>query len=912
MPDWKAEVRKRLSGLQLAPARENAIVEEVAQHLDESYAELLAGGMSEADAYRHAQAELHDGGLLTHGLRRVERFTNSEPIILGTNRRTNMIADLWQDLRFGVRIFVKNPGFTLIAVMTLILGIGANTAIFSVVNAVLLKPLPYEQANRLVFLREQAESFGEEAVAYPNFLDWRAQQTVFENIGVYNGGGYTLTGAGDPTQLQGGQASADVLAALKVKPLLGRLYTNEEDRLGGAPVVVLGHALWQRRFGGEAGIVNRTITLNDRSYTVIGVLPREFFFQSRFDLWLPIGPLTDKETYQKRFNHPGLSGVARLKPGVTLEQARAEMQTIAARLATAYPVSNKGNSVIVRPLKEEITGNVERALWIILAAVGCVLLIACANVANLLLARSAARQREMAVRVAVGASRGRIARQLLTESVMLALLGGLPGVLLAQGAIDLLLKFNPEVLPRSGEIKTDIFVLGFTFGIALLTGLLFGLAPAWQAGRMDAHLALKDAGRGVAGSRARFRNALVVAEVALTLVLLVGAGLLLRSFSQLLCTDAGFNYENLLTFSITLPEQKYPQLEPQMNFFQTLRQRLRALPGVVNAGYSSGLPLGNNGWTTSFSIDGRPIPPANEMPSMEMMLVSPGYFETLNIPLRAGRWFDERDNRDHLRGRDLSKLEPIPRLIAGLNCIVIDEEFARRYWPNEDAIGKRVRFGPMADALRLTVIGVVGRVKMDGLREESNRVQAYIPYLQATVPDVRVTVRASIEPQSLAEAARAEVQALDPQQPIDAVKTMTQLRSETVAKDRLSLTLLGTFAGLALLLALIGLYGVISYAVTQRTPELGVRIALGANTRDVLRLVIGQGLKLALLGVTLGVVVALFFTRLMRSLLFNVSATDPLTFAAIALLLLVVALLACWIPARRATKVDPMIALRAE
>jgi putative ABC transport system permease protein len=820
--------------------------------------------------------------------------------------------EMWQDLRYGARTLWKQPGFTLIAVLTLMLGIGATTAIFSVVNAVLLKPLPYDEAERLVLLMEHAETFGEESVAYLNFVDWRAQQSVFESLGVYNGGSYTLTGRGEAMQLNGAQATAEVLTALRIKPALGRLFTSDDDKLGATPVVVLSHGLWQERFGGDPNILNRTVTLSDRSYTVIGVLPPDFFFPRRFDLWLPLGPLTDKEGYQKRYNHPGLRGLARLKPGVTMAQAQAEMQTIAARLATAYPDSNKGNSVIVRPLKEDIVGNVERALWVTLAAVGCVLLIACANVANLLLARAAARQRELAVRVALGASRLRIARQLLTESVLLALLGGVPGLLLAHGALVLLLQLSPDVLPRTGEIHLDKFVLAFALVVTTLTGLLFGLVPAWQAGHTQAQQALKDAGRSIAGSKARFRHALVVAEVAVTLVLLVGAGLLLRSFNQLLRTEPGFQYENLLTFAVDLPEQRYAPIEPQMAFFQKLEQRLRTLPGVTHVGYSSGLPLGNNGWSSNFVIEGRPIPPANELPSMEMTLVSPGYFEAMKIPLRAGRWFDERDNRDHLRGRDLSKLEPIPRLVAGLNCIVIDEEFARRHWPNESAIGKRVRFGAVPEAPLLTVLGVVGRVKMDGLRAESNRVQAYVPYQQGSVPDVRVLVRTATDPQAVLTAVRAAVQQLDPQLPLHTVKTMAQLRAETVAPDRLNLTLLGSFAALALALALIGLYGVISYTVTQRTSELGIRMALGAQTTDVLRLVLGQGMKLTLLGIGIGIVAAVFLTRLMHSLLFNVSATDPLTYSAIAVLLSVVAVLACWLPARRAAKVDPMIALRHE
>ena len=819
---------------------------------------------------------------------------------------------LMQDLRYGARMLLKMLGFTLIAVITLALGIGANTAIFSVVNAVLLKPLPYEQADRLVFLAENGENFGEMSVSFPNYQDWRAQQTLFENIGVYNRERYNLTGSGEPEQLQAANATADLLTALKVKPLLGRLYTSDEDKPGATPVVVLSHALWQRRFGGDARVVNQTITLNERRYTVLGVTPPGFLYPSRIEMWIPAGQLSGRESWQNRGSHPGLYGVVRPKPGVTVKQARTEMNVIAERLAQAYPASNKGNSAVVVSLKERIVGDVERALFVILAAVGCVLLIACANVANLLLARAATRQREMAVRVALGASRWRIARQLLTESLILALLGGIPGLLLSQWAIDGLLKFNPAVLPRAGEIKTDIAVLGFTFLMALLTGLLFGLAPAWQAGRTDPHLALKDAGRGIAGGKARFRNALIITEVALTLVLLVGAGLLMRSFSQLLRVNPGFNYEGLLTFIVTLPEQKYPQLGPQMQFFQKLQERLSALPGVTQVAYSSGLPLGNNGWQTSFTIEGRPIPPPNETPSMEMTIVSSGYFETMKISLREGRWFDARDNREHLRGRDLSQLKPDRQLMAGLNSIVIDEEFARRHWPNESAVGKRIRLGTRPDDPLLTILGVVGRVKVDGLREETNRVQAYLPYLQGTVPNVFVTLRTSVDPTSLTNAAREAVVQIDPLQPIYEVNTMEKLRTDTIAPDRLNLLLLSSFAGLALVLALIGLYGVMSYAVTQRTQEMGLRMALGAQVGDVLRLVIGHGMKLVLLGIGLGVVLSFALTRLMERLLFGVSATDPLTFIVIVSLLIFVALLACWLPARRAMKVDPMMALRCE
>ena len=819
---------------------------------------------------------------------------------------------LLQDLRYGVRMLFKHPVYTLIAVVTLTLGIGANTTIFSVVNAVLLKPLPYPEAERLVFMTEKGETFGEMSVSYQNFLDWRAQQTVFENIGVYNTSNYSLTGVGTPEQLRGVNASADLLTAIKAKPALGRTFTNDDDKIGAAPVVVLSHGLWQRQFGGDPNVINRTITLSERSYAVIGVLPADFYFPRRFDLWLPVSLISAGENFARRDNHPGLFSIARLKTGVTIEQARAEMVTIAKRLEQTYPAENAGNTIVMRPLKQDIVGDVERALWVILAAVACVLLIACANVANLLLARAATRQREIAVRVALGASRWRIARQLLTESILLALLGGLPGVLLAQWSVELLLKFNPNVLPRSGEIKTDSFVLILTFVVTTLTGLLFGLVPALQAGRQDTQLALKEAGRSLAAGKTNFRNALIVAEVALTLVLLIGAGLLLRSFNHLLRTDPGFQYDGMLTFSVNLPEQKYPQLEPQINFFQKLQQRLRDLPGVTNAAWSSGLPLGNNGWQESFTIADRPLPPANQTPSMEMTVVSPDYFDTMKIPLRAGRVFNEHDNRDHLRGRDLSKLNSSQLLLAGLNCMVIDEEFAQRFWPNESPVGKRIRMGSGNDDPIVTVIGVVGRVKMDGLREESHRVQAYVPYLQGSVPQALVTMRTSVDPQSLITAVRAQVAALDSQLPVSQERTMENLRAESVAPDRLNLLLVGAFAGLALVLALIGLYGVMSYAVTQRTQEMGLRMALGAQFGDVLRLVIGQGMKLVLFGIGLGLILSFALTHLMERLLFGVSATDPLTFIAIVSLLILVALLACWIPARRAAKVDPMIALRCE
>ena len=818
---------------------------------------------------------------------------------------------LWQDVRYGARMLVKHPGFSLIAVLTLSLGIGANTAIFSVVNAVLLRSLPYEEADRLVFFTEKGATFGEMSIAYPNFLDWRAGQTVFEGMAVYNRPRLTLTDAGEPEEVRAAQASADLFSVLRVQPALGRVYTSDDDKPDATPVVVLSHGLWQRRFGGDAGILNQPITLNDRSYTVIGVMPKEYQYPTGVEMWIPVGLRADEGPWKSRGNHPGLRGIARLRAGVDLEQARAELNTIAARLSEQYPTSNEGNTVVIDPLKDRLVGDVSTALWVLLAAVGFVLLIACANVANLLLARAAARQREVAVRVALGASCWRIVRQLLTESVLLALLGSLPALLLAQWMVDMILAISADNIPRAAEIGIDGAVMGFTGAVAMLTGILFGLVPAWRAGRTQAQAALKESGRSIAGGRSWLRNALVVAEVALTLVLLVGAGLLIRSFAQLLQVHPGFNYDRLLTFSLSLPQRKYKTPEQQIAFFQQLQQTLATLPGVQSASYSSGLPLGNNGWQTSFTIEGQPIPPPSETPSMEACSASPDYFRTLGIPLLAGRWFDERDNRAHLRSRDLSGLDEDRQFSVGVTAIIIDEEFAKRYWPEGEALGKHVRWGINPDDPLLTVIGVVGRVKVEGLREDSPFVQGYFSALQVTNSGALFTLRTTQEePEQLVAAVRSEVLKVDANLPVSNVNTMADLRAEVMSPDRLNLTLIGLFAGLALVLALIGIYGVMSYAVTQRTNEIGIRMALGAQATSVMRMIVGQGMRLTLIGVGIGLVAALGLTRLMAALLFGVSETDPLTFSLITALLTGVAFVACYIPARRATKVDPLVALR--
>jgi putative ABC transport system permease protein len=811
------------------------------------------------------------------------------------------------DFKFAFRQLLKNPGFTAVAVLTLALGIGANTAIFSVVNAVLLRPLPYPESERLVWMGERGANFPVMSISYPNFTDWLAQQNVFEHLGVYNWTSYSLTDGGEPVRLDVSRVSAGALTALRVRPALGRVFTADDDKPGANPTVVLSHELWQNRFGGAPDILNHSISLDARPFTVIAVMPADFAFPNRVDVWVPVGLSANESGYRSRGNHPGLFGVARLKPGVTIEQARAEMDTIAVRLEQQYPDSNKKVRVRISPLIENsVSANARVALWTLLGAVGMVLLIACGNVANLLLARAAARQREMAVRAALGAGRWRIVRQLLTESLVLAVTGGALGLLLANWGLRLLLAVSGNSIPRASEINLSLGVLTFTAALCVVTGILFGLAPAWQASRPDVQDALKETARGTTGGRARLRHALVVSEVALTLILLVGAGLMLRSFHRVQTLDPGFSHERVLSFRLDLSRTKYPTNEQQTAFFQQLAERLRALPGVQAVAFSSQIPLAQNGWQTSFTIEGQPAPPPGEGPSMEVTAVSPDYFRALGIPVLRGRSFTEQDSSDHLR--NLPEPREGERRPSPMNVIIVDEEFVRRHWPNEDPIGQRVR----ANGATMTVIGVVRRVKIRGLDEQGGFVQAYFCALQSPARGRTVAVKTTLPPETLMAAARQQVLALDPGQPIHSVRTLEELRDRSLQGRRVGVTLLGIFAGVGLALAVIGLYGVLAYAVTQRTREIGIRMALGAQRGDVLSLVIRQGMKLAFIGAMLGMLGALGLTRWLTALLYEIKPTDPLTLLATPLLLIAVALLACWLPARRAAKVHPMEALRCE
>jgi putative ABC transport system permease protein len=806
-----------------------------------------------------------------------------------------MMGAFLQDLRYGVRMLTKNPGFTIVAVLALTLGIGADTAIFSVVNSVLLKPLPYDQSERLVFLSERSPQIEAMSIAYPNFSDWREQNSTFENIGVYRRQNYNLTGSGEPERIIGHQMSADVFDVLRVQAARGRVFINDEDKPGATPVVVLSHGLWQRRFGGDPEIIGQTLTLNGLGFTVIGIMPPDYLFPNRAELWTPIGQVSSDPGWVNRGNHPGIFGIARLKPGVTVEQAREDMEIVATNLEKQYPNSNTGNRVTLTPALESVVRTIKPMLYVLLGAVGFVLLIACANVANLLLARATTRQKEIAIRTALGASRGRIVRQLLTESILLSTAGGAFGLLLASWGVDLIVAISPNSIPRSREIGLDNRVLIFTIAVSALTGIIFGLVPALQASKPDLNETLKDAGRGSTGSRHLVRSGLVVGEVALTLMLLIGAGLMIRSFVRLQQVDPGFSTERLLTFNISLPQQKYPQEAQRVSFYEQVVDKLRALPGVQTVGLSSGLPLGNNGWQTSFVVDGQPPPEPGQTPLTEAAVASPDYFTAMGMTLLRGRNFTEQDT------------PTTPRVT------IIDEEFARRYWPDEDALGKGIHPGGSFSNPVATVVGVVRRVKMDGLNQDSNRVQSYYPFRQL-VPNggMTVVIKTSNDPTNLMSAVRREVLTVDPDQPVYNLSTMDQLRADSIAPNRLSLTLLGVFAGVALVLAGVGIYGVMAYSVTQRTHEIGIRMALGARPGNVLNMVVGQGMKLALGGLGIGLVGAWLSTRLMSSMLFGVSATDPLTFIAISIILAGVALGACFIPALRATKVDPMIALRYE
>jgi putative ABC transport system permease protein len=804
---------------------------------------------------------------------------------------------LWQDIRFALRMLRKNWSVSAIVVIVLALGIGANTAIFSVVNAALLRPLPYADPDKLVRLSEDSPNVPQMSISYPNFLDWREQNKVFSGIAAMQFRSLNLTGVDQPERLAGRGVSAEFFDVLGVRPAMGRSFSTTEDGPGATPVCIISDGLWQRRFGSDAAIINKQISLSGASYTVIGVLPASYAFGTPTDVFVPIGLRADE--MKERGSHPGIYAIARLKPGVTVETARAELIAMAQRISEQYGM--KGNSATLTPLREVFVGDIRTTLLILLGAVGFVLAIACANVANLLLARAATRHKEMAIRTALGAGRMRIIRQLLTESMLLALVGGCGGLLLAVWGTQFLRTAGADSLPSTAVIKLDTNVLLFTLGVSLLTGILFGLAPAFGAAKTDLHDTLKEGGRSstAGGRRHWLRSTLVVTEVALSLVLLVGAGLLIRSFLRILDTDPGFKSQNLLTMQLALNAKK-DEGGKVLTFFNDLNRRIAGLPGVEASAFSNGMPLAATA-DTSFAIVGRPKLKPDQRPQTMLYITGPQYLQTMGIRLIKGRFFTMQDTQTS------------PRVA------VIDETFARQQFPNEEPLGHYLA-GDGKDNPDAEIVGVVGHVKHFGLDAvERVQPQLYLPFNQAPndmlpflAPRMNLIVRTSADPLNLTAAVRREVQALDSNQPVYNINTMEKTIDESLATQRLSMTLLAVLASLALILAAVGIYGVMSYTVSQRTHEIGIRLAIGAQPRDVFRLVLRHGMTLTLIGVVIGLMGAFGLTRLMTQMLFGVRPTDPATFAGIAVLLTVVALVACYLPGRRATRVDPMVALRYE
>ena len=801
-----------------------------------------------------------------------------------------MFADVLRDARYSIRQLAKSPGFTAVAVVTLGLGIGATSAMFSVINGVLLRPLPFPNPESLVMVNELVPQYGPFAVAPATFLDWRQQNSVFERLAAFTAGSATFSDAAGPERVTNASVSWDLIALLGVQPMMGRGFNADEDTQGKNAVIVLSHAMWQRRFGSDPGVLGRSVTLNRAPFTVIGVMPPGFYFPNRdVEYWTPLALNTANASRGGHF----LGTIGRLKPGVTVQQAGVEMKTISERLAKQYPDASADESAEVTPLLERVVGSeVRRALLTLLAAVGVVVLIACANVANLLLVRASVRDKEIAIRTALGAGRRRLVGQMLVESVILALAGGILGIGLAQLALIPIRTLSAGSIPRVNDISTDGTVLAFALGLSLLTGILFGLAPAWQAARAGVAGVLKEGGRSSVTSGGRWmRSGLLVVEMALSIVLLVGAALLIRSFDRLTNVDPGFRADGVLAFRVSLPDGGYKEDHQRIAFFDTLLGKLQGVPRVTAAGMVQTLPM-RGGYFLSFSVRGRPAPKPAEQPSANHRVVSPGYFAALGIPLLRGRTFTDRD------------VEKSP-MVA-----VVDEAFVRRHFPNEDPIGQGIDIGNGTDGF-YEIVGVVGTVHYLGLETTPNPTM-YVPYKQDVFSTMWIVARTDGDAAQLAAPARQAVREVDPGLPAYSLSPLRNIVSESVGQRRFSMLLLGLFAAIALFLAAVGLYGVVAYTVTQRTQEIGVRMAIGAQRGDVLSMVVGGGMKLALAGVALGLIAAFGLSRLMATLLFQVEPSDPVSYGVTALVLLVVAALACYVPARRATRVDPIVALRQE
>jgi putative ABC transport system permease protein len=807
------------------------------------------------------------------------------------------MENLIKDIRYGVRGLWKRPGFTAVAVLTLALGIGANTAIFSVVNAVLLKPLQFRDPDRLVMIWEDATfaGFPRNTPAPANYVDWKTQTQSFEDIAATAESTFNLTGDGDPERVTAYKVTGNFFPLFGVQPALGRTFVADDDRPGAQKVAVLSHSLWQTRYGSNSQIVNRDIQLDGEKYTVVGVMPAGFqFFESDVRLWVPLA--LDAEDLANRGGHY-LKVIARLKPGVTMDQAQADVAAVMARIGKDYPEETNNGKVgaFVMPLREQLSGDVRTSLIVLLVAVAFVLLIACANVAGLLLARAVGRRREIALRIALGASRTRVVTQLLTESLLLSVAAGIIGTLLAYWSFAFLQKLIPEQMALLTSLTLDTRILLFTLLISVVTGVIFGLVPALQSAKVDLNEALRQSTRVT--SSGRLRSALIIFEVAASVVLLVGAGLLIQTLFQLFNQYSVLQPEQVLTMRTVLPLAKYKEPPQRQAFYEQVLDRVEHLPGVVAAGYSTSIPLVWKGGTSGFVPEGMGTPIEGMAYDANHREISAGYLQAMNIALRQGRYFEKRDNENSMR------------------VAIINETMARQYWPGQNALGRRFNIGDPNDGEWMEIVGIVADVRQMGL-DEPVKAEMYVPYRQVTdwpfFSPRDLAIRTTGEPSHIAGSVRQIIREVDPDQPISNIATMSEVLGVEAAQRRMGMIMLAAFAGLALLLASLGIYGVLAYFVTQHTNEIGVRMALGANRRNILALVLKKGMGLTLLGVAIGLAASFALTRLMSSLLFGVNASDPLTFVVAPLLLAFVALLACWIPARRATKVDPMIALRYE
>jgi len=810
------------------------------------------------------------------------------------------MESFWQDIRYGARMLIKAPSVSIVATIALALGIGANTAIFSVVNAVLLRPLPFADSEQLmsVWETDTTRGYARGSASYPNFADWRDQNHVFEHMASYHTNDFVLTGRGEPARVQGAVVNADLFSLLRGTPMIGRAFLPEEDNPG-SRVVLLSQQLFQKRFGSDPSFVNQSMVLDGKNYTIVGVMPAAFQFPIQnepVEFWTTVA--VDREGEDPVTNERGahyMNVIARLKPGVTREQAQAEMTSISARLEQQYPDKDLHKSSRVEPTLEAMVGDIRPALLILLGAVGCVLLIACANVANLLLARATMRHREMAIRSALGASRLRVVRQLLTESVMLSLAGGLLGLGMAVWWSDLLVTLGKQNIPRALQVGLDWRVMGFTLAVSVLTGIIFGLVPALHSSKTELTESLKEGSRGSSeGGRNRIRGILVISELAIAVILLVGAGLLIQSLWRLQHVSPGFQSQNLLTFVVGIPEVKYP-VEKQAQFYRDLMSRIQSLPGVQSASSVIPLPLSGDLFRISFETEGRPVA-KGEQPSADFFAVNDGYFKTLGVPIIKGRDFNEHDGEQ------------------GQPVIIVNQSFAQKFFPGEDAVGKRIRPGISTSKLEpqmREIVGIVSDVRNRNLNSEL-RPGYFIPMAQIPFNQMTVIARTTNDPHTLITAVQREVHSMDPDVPVFNVKTMDEHISATVAAPRFNTTLLVIFAAVALILTIVGLYGVMSYSVAQRTNEIGIRMALGARITSILGLVFKQAIVLVLIGEAIGLVGAFALARVVSSLLFGVTATDLTTYIAVALILGAVAFLATLLPARRATRVDPLVALRYE